>query len=135
MQRSKRNLAQKSQNEKDKEEAFILERARSTLQDVKEMILSTENMYTDYLARRKCRWAPKKTREALKAKVRDTTDPKEIQLILDQLNESFSAVDRMFIKENGKITEGFINNDEEESNKNNDDLEDNGSACSYDEDY
>jgi len=41
----------------------------------------------------------------------------------------------MFIKENGKITEGFINNDEEESNKNNDDLEDNGSACSYDEDY
>lgn len=105
------------------------------MQDVKEMILSTESMYTDYLARRKCRWANKKTREALKAKVRDTTDPREIQLILDQLNESFSAVDRMFIKENGKFTDGFNNNDEEESNKNNEDLEDNASACSDDEDY
>lgn len=99
------------------------------------MILATENMYTDYLARRKCRWAAKKTRDAIKAKVRDTTDPKEIQLILDQLNDSFSAVDRMYIKENGKITDGFINNDDDESNKNNEDLEDNGSVCSDDEDY
>jgi len=41
----------------------------------------------------------------------------------------------MFIKENGKFTDGFNNNDEEESNKNNEDLEDNVSACSDDEDY
>ena len=42
-------------------------------------------------------------------------------------------MDHMYIKGTGKIAEGAVNMDEEESSKNNENIEENCSVYSYDE--
>jgi len=38
--------------------------------------------------------------------VKDLVDPREVQFILDELSEGFSAVDHMFIRDSVKNGEG-----------------------------
>ncbi|EAS05159.2 PHD-finger protein (macronuclear) [Tetrahymena thermophila SB210] len=126
---TKKKAKGSQQNDKD---LSVFQRAKSNYKDIGMIILETEKNFTDYLEKRRCRWANKNNRESFRERVKNVSDPQEIFALLEQLNEGFSAVDHMFIKENAKILE---NEEESQKMEQEDNEEDNQSVDSDDESF
>ncbi|KAL4430529.1 hypothetical protein ABPG74_005454 [Tetrahymena malaccensis] len=126
---TKKKTKGSQQNDKD---LSVFQKAKSNYKDIGMIILETEKNFTDYLEKRRCRWANKNNRESFRERVKNVSDPQEIFALLEQLNEGFSAVDHMFIKENAKILE---NGEESQKMEQEDNEEDNQSVESDDESF